>query len=278
MIVFSISNQKGGVAKTSSAIAIAAELALRKFRTLLVDGDPQGNTTRMFYEPGTFSKTLVDVIFGSSGTETLPIESVILPTSVEGLDLVPANIALARFEAISSDRLAVLRKKLAAVSGVYDYVVIDTPPTLGKLLLVSLLASDHTLVPVSASPYGEDGLVDLIESHQNLKEMGSRTDILGMFTTLFDTRVGICGASHEALKHEYGDLVFETIIHRNSKIEESPAFMKPVQLHAPTSRGARLYAELTDEILGRIGMPLSKEAAVGDSTAEPQAEVQRQVG
>jgi len=258
MTVLSLSNQKGGVGKTASAICIAAELAARGYRTLLVDGDPQANATSMFIPADQVGNSLIDAIFEMGSTRSIPLDESIVATGIDNLDLVPSNISLARFESIGVEHLPILRKKLAVVKDKYDFTLIDNPPTLGKLLLVSLMASDYTLVPVSANPMGKDGLTDLIESHQNMRDLGSRAEILGMFTTLFDTRVAICGASHEQLKKTYGELVFDTIIHRNSKIEESPAFMKPVQMHAPQSRGAKLYAALTEEILQRLQMPLGK--------------------
>lgn len=261
MIVLSISNQKGGVGKTSSCVSIAAEFALRGYRTLLIDGDPQANATSMLFPTDQVKLSLIDAIFEMGNIKSVSLEETILHTSVENLHLVPSHISLARFESVGAEHLPVLKKKLIPLRDAYDFVLIDNPPTLGKLLLVSLIASDHTLVPVSANPMGTDGIVDLMESHQNMRDLGSKAEILGMFTTLFDTRVNICGASHESLQITYGDLVFNTIIHRNSKIEESPAYMKPVQIHAPQSRGAILYGELTDEILQRLRLPLAKSSA-----------------
>ena len=266
MLVLSFSNQKGGVGKTASAVCIAAELAARGYHTLLIDGDPQANATTMFLPADEVKNSLIDAIFEMGGTKSIPLEEAIVPTQISNLDIIPSDISLARFESIGVEHLPILRKKLAGVKDRYDFVLIDNPPTLGKLLLVSLMASDYTLVPVSANPMGKDGLTDLIESHQNMRDLGSRAEILGMFTTLFDTRVAICGASHEQLKKAYSDLVFDTIIHRNSKIEESPAFMKPVQVHAPQSRGAKLYSALTDEILQRLEMPLAKNTTELDQS------------
>ncbi|MGA9768581.1 MAG: ParA family protein [Blastocatellia bacterium] len=270
MPILSLSNQKGGVGKTASAVIIAAELAGRGYRTLLIDGDPQANATSMFIPANEVEHSLIDAIFEMGSTKSIPLEEAIVSTQIKHLDLVPSNISLARFESIGVEHLPILRKKLTAVKDRYDFILIDNPPTLGKLLLVSLMASDYTLVPVSANPMGTDGLTDLIESHQNMRDLGSRAEILGMFTTLFDTRIAICGASHEQLKKKYAELVFDTIIHRNSKIEESPAFMKPVQAHAPQSRGAKLYSALTDEILLRLEMPLTRD---GGEVLESRVEV-----
>ncbi len=280
MLVISFSNQKGGVGKTASAVCIAAEMAARGYRTLLIDGDPQANATSMFVPADEVKNSLIDAIFEMGGTKSVPIEQTIISTQIDNLDLVPSDISLARFESIGVEHLPILRKKLNSLKGTYDFVLIDNPPTLGKLLLVSLMASDYTLVPVSANPLGKDGLADLIESHENMGDLGSRAKILGMFTTLFDTRITICGASHEQLKKSYGELVFDTIIHRNSKIEESPAFMKPVQIHAPQSRGAKLYSTLADEILQRLEMSLTKSGSVleeGRLEVDPQEFVSAKV-
>lgn len=266
MTVLSLSNQKGGVGKTASAVNVAAELAARKYRTLLIDGDPQANATAMFVRADEVRGSLIDAIFEMGQTKSVSLEQVILPTAVDGLDLVPSHISLARFESVGAEHLPILRKKLAQLGNRYDFVVIDNPPTLGKLLLVSLMASDYTLVPVSANPMGRDGLVDLLDSHQNMRDLGSHAEILGMFTTLFDTRESICGASHQDLVQKYGQLVFDTIIHRNVKIAESPAFMSPVQVHAPQSRGAKLYGALTDELLQRLRMPLNHNGEGGEGS------------
>ena len=147
--------------------------------------------------------------------------------------------------------LDVLRSK-------FDTVIIDTPPTLGQILTTPLLASTHMVVPVAASPLAQDGLDDLLSTFEEVRSTNPELILLGMVCTMFDGRTAVAAESYRSLKVRYGTRVFETIIHRNVKLEESPAFHQPVQLYAPNSRGALLYSELTDEILKRLGARKSK--------------------
>jgi chromosome partitioning protein len=140
----------------------------------------------------------------------------------------------------------------------YDFVLIDTPPTLGQILTTPLLASTHMVVPVAASPLAQDGLDDLMGTFEEVRSANPELVLLGMVCTMFDGRTAVSAESYRSLKDRYGAKVFETIIHRNVKLEESPAFHQPVQLYAPNSRGALLYAELTDEILKRLGARKTK--------------------
>jgi chromosome partitioning protein len=170
---------------------------------------------------------------------------------MEHLDIVPSKLRFARFEKEPAIAINRLRSKLAPLEANYDFVVIDTPPTLGQILTTPLLASTHMVVPVASSPLAQDGLDDLMGANPDLL-------LLGMVCTMFDGRTAVSAESYRSLKERYGPKVFETIIHRNVKLEESPAFHQPVQLYAPNSRGALLYAELTDEILKRLGARKAK--------------------
>jgi chromosome partitioning protein len=177
---------------------------------------------------------------------------------MEHLDIVPSKLRFARFEKEPAIAINRLRSKLAPLASTYDFVFIDTPPTLGQILTTPLLASTHMVVPVAASPLAQDGLDDLMSTFEEVRSTNPELVLLGMVCTMFDGRTAVSAESFRSLKERYGTKVFETIIHRNVKLEESPAFHQPVQLYAPNSRGALLYSELADEILKRLGARKTK--------------------
>ena len=258
MITISIANQKGGVGKSTTAASVASELAMRGYETLLVDGDPQANVTSHFLAPDQIGTSIADVLIESEQREKLPLEAAIVTTEMEHLDIVPSKLRFARFEKEPAIAINRLRSKLAPLSTTYDFVIVDTPPTLGQILTTPLLASTHMVVPVAASPLAQDGLDDLIGTFEEVRSTNPDLVLLGMVCTMFDGRTAVAAESYRSLKERYGPKVFETIIHRNVKLEESPAFHQPVQLYAPNSRGALLYSELTDEILKRLGARKTK--------------------
>lgn len=256
--VLSIANQKGGVGKTTTAASVATEFALRGYRTLLIDADPQANATSHFLLPDQYDKTLYDVLVELERSTSLPLEAAVLSTDVESLDIVPSRIRLSAYERESPISINRFQAKLEPIQHEYNFVVIDTPPSLGQILMATLIASTHVIVPVSANPLSHDGLDDLMSTLEQIGRLNRELKLLGIVTTLFDTRTAVCGASHEAIKKRFGEQVFETIIHDNVKLAESPAHNKPVQLHASNSRGAQLYASLADEILERLNMSTTK--------------------
>jgi chromosome partitioning protein len=258
MKTIAIANQKGGVGKSTTAACVATELAMRGYETLLIDGDPQANVTSHFLAPDQINLSIADILIESEQREKLPLEAAIVTTEMEHLDLVPSKLRFARFEKEPAIAINRLRSKLAPLASTYDFAVIDTPPTLGQILTTPLLASTHMLVPVAASPLAQDGLDDLMSTFEEVRSTNPDLELLGMVCTLFDARTSVAAESFRSLKERYGPKVFETIIHRNVKLEESPAFHQPVQLYAPGSRGALLYAELTDEILKRLGVRKNK--------------------
>lgn len=256
--IISIANQKGGVGKTTTAASLAADLAIRNYRTLLIDADPQANATTHFLLPGQYDHTIYDVLVEKDINTALPIEAAVVTTDIETLDLVPSRIRLSAFDKEPPISIHRLKAKLESIHKAYDFVIIDTPPSLGQILMAVLIASTHIIVPVSANPLSHDGLDDLMGTIEQLRGVNRDLKVLGVVTTLFDTRTALSGASHEETRKRFGNMVFDTIIHDNVKLAECPGHNKPVQLHAPSSRGAQLYSSLTDEILQRLSVPLSK--------------------
>lgn len=267
MWIISVSNQKGGVGKTTTAASVAAGLAMRGRRTLIVDGDPQSNATRHFLQVGQVNRSLADVVVELGAMSSISLRDAIYKTEVEGLDIVPSTVRLAMFEQMPSDSIHILREKLMEVVDTYEFVIIDNPPSLGQLLLASLMASTHLLIPVTAETLSHDGLDDLMNTYKRVAARSNKDiALLGVVTTRFDARLNICGAIHEQTQERFGDLVFDTIIHANSKLIESPAFSKPIQLYAGQSRGAQNYMALTDEILARL--EASGKEGVGEKAVE----------
>ncbi len=258
MKVIAIANQKGGVGKSTTAASVAAEFALRNYDTLLIDGDPQANVTAHFLSAENVGVSIADVLIESEQKEKLPLEAAIVTTELEHLDMVPSKLRFARFEKEPAIAINRLRSKLLPLSDNYDFVIIDTPPTLGQILTTPLLASNYMLVPVSASPLAQDGLDDLMSTFSEVQSANPDIEMLGIVCTLFDGRTAVSAESFKWLKNRYQSKVFDTIIHRNVKLEESPAFHQPVQLYAPNSRGAILYSDLTDELLRRMGAHKTK--------------------
>jgi chromosome partitioning protein len=254
MKTIAIANQKGGVGKSTTSASLAAELAMRGYETLLIDCDPQANVTTHFLAPEQVGLSIADVLIESEDKERYPLEAAVVTTKLEHLDIVPSKLRFARFEKESAIAINRLKAKLQTLATVYDFVIIDTPPTLGQILMTPLLAATHMLVPVSASPLAQDGIDDLFSTFDEVKSSNPALEFLGIVCTLFDARTGVSATYFNQLKERFGAKVFETIIHRNVKLEESPAFHQPVQLYAPNSRGASLYSDLADEFLERLEM------------------------
>lgn len=254
MKTIAIANQKGGVGKTTTAATLATELAIRDYETLLIDADPQGNATQIFFSPDQVNATLSDVLLGGGNDPAFSLIEKGMTTAIPHLDMVAATINLAKFERESPLAITKLRIALRNVSDRYDFAIIDTPPNLGLLLTATLTAADYVIIPVKAAPFALNGLQDLLDAISGARSLNESLKVLGTVCTMFDKRMNVSGNSLLELKEKSGDWLFETVIHAQAKLEESPSVHQPIQVYAPNSRGATQYAELTDEILERMGV------------------------
>ena len=246
MQVIAIANQKGGCGKTTTTVNLAAYLALNEKRTLLVDLDPQGSSTRHL-GLNELDKTMYDVLMRG-----LDIRTLIKNTMVSGLDIAPTNNFLGKAELELASKLtareSVLRPKLRSLEG-YDYVLIDTPPTLGFLTLNALVASDMVLIPIQTQFFALMGLsmiLDLLELIKN--DLGY--DIQKKYLlTLFDPRTKMAKEIVTQVRESLGEDVFKTVIPNNIRLAEAPSYGLPISIHAPESPGALAYSNLAKEVI-----------------------------
>jgi chromosome partitioning protein len=250
--VLSIANQKGGVGKTTTCINLAAALALKKKRTLLIDLDPQANASIAFFSPDETQSTTYD-LFIEHGCE---LAKVVRSTKDPNLFVAPARLALARLEqqlAGQFDAPYKLKDALAPALKDYDYIVLDTPPALGILTVNALVASTHLLVPIQAAYFAIEGTDDLLETYARIRSRPNPDlKVLGVVITLYDKRTNISRDTHEQIRATFGDALFKTRISKNVRLEESPAYKETVFTYAPKSSGAEEYRKLAQEVLQRV--------------------------
>jgi len=251
-LIITVANQKGGVGKTTTSINLSASLSLMGKRTLLIDTDPQGNSSISSVDnPSKYEKSLYDVLTNFNEI----IENIIVKSTIPGLDVVISKISMAKLEpSLLGDIDSYYRIKdvIEPVKNKYDYIIIDTPPTLGLITLNSLVASDSIIIPIQSSYLCMEGTDDLLETIDKVKKIAnSKLFILGVLITLHDKRTNISKDVMKRIKQVFGNKVFNTVISKSVKLEESPAYKESIFTFAPRSIGAIQYKNVSMEIIRR---------------------------
>ncbi len=249
--IIAIANQKGGVGKTTTAINLSSSLAVAEQRTLLIDIDPQANSTSgLGYDKSSVNSSIYDVLCNG-----VPIPEAQIKTDIEYLSLLPSHINLvgAEIELVAqSDREFILKKAIGAVSELYDFVIVDCPPSLGLLTLNTLTAANSVIIPIQCEYYALEGLGQLMNTIGLVqKQLNPELEIHGILLTMYDGRLNLSRQVEQEARKYFSDKVYETVITRNVRLSEAPSFGKPIILYDVDSTGAKNYLRFAEEVLAK---------------------------
>ena len=251
-MIIAIANQKGGVGKTTTAINLAAAFARLGKSVLLLDLDPQANSSLSFLDPRTVERTVYELLTDGQA----PVEQSIYQSPVAGLDIVPSKISLAKLEAKlvgDFDAAFRLKDRIAPFREKYSVIIIDTPPTLGLITVNALVAASHVLIPIQSSYFALEGTDDLLETIEKVKARPNPSlELLGVVVTLHDKRTTLAREVFDQIQRVFGAKLFQTVITKSVRLEESPAYKEAIFSFAPHSSGAIEYAKLCEEVLSRV--------------------------